>query len=169
MLTCKLKTSWKWLLVWGSLSFQTLRRGMNLHLDFGGTSILMSRTRSWCCRASWGTSKGSFLHLWHVCAWSYGKGWSPSAWLCLQTYVMRWLSRFLKHVFPRRRSNARAYSRVLSPSTSGSGLPYPIPPCASLYPVPARPTWPFQSPHQIIFLMLGSWQSQHAADQRTGP
>ena len=39
-------------------------------------------------------------------------------------YVMGWLSRFLKHVFPRSRSNARAYSRILSPSTSGSGLPY---------------------------------------------
>ena len=61
----------------------------------------------------------------------------------------RWLSRFLKHVFPRSRSNARAYSRILSPSISGSGLPYPIPPCTSLYPVPARPTWPFQSPHGI--------------------
>ena len=35
-------------------------------------------------------------------------------------YVIRWLSRFLKHVFPRSRSNARAYSRILSPSTSGS-------------------------------------------------
>ena len=61
-------------------------------------------------------------------------------------YVMRWLSHFLKHVFPRSRSNARVYSRVLPPSTSGSGLPYPIPPCTSLYPVPA---WPFQSPHEI--------------------
>ena len=58
---------------------------------------------------------------------------------------MRWLSRFLKHVFPRSRSNARAYSRILSPSTSGSSLPYPIPPCISLYPVPARPTWPFMA------------------------
>ena len=64
-------------------------------------------------------------------------------------YVMRWLSRFLKHVFPRSRLNARAYSRVLSPSTSGFGLPYPIPPCTSLYPVPARPTWPFQSQQGI--------------------
>ena len=27
-------------------------------------------------------------------------------------YVIRWLSRFLKHVFPRSRSNARAYSRI---------------------------------------------------------
>ena len=52
VLTCKLKTSWKWLLVWGSLSFQTLRQGLNLRLDFGGTSILMSHTRSWCCRAT---------------------------------------------------------------------------------------------------------------------
>ena len=64
-------------------------------------------------------------------------------------YVMRWLSRFLKHVFPRSRSDARAYSRILSPSTSGFGLPYPIPPCTFLYPVPARQTWPFQSPHGI--------------------
>ena len=62
---------------------------------------------------------------------------------------MRWLSRFLKHVFPRSRSNAWAYSKILSPSASGFGLPYPIPPCTSLYPVPARPTWPFQSPHGI--------------------
>ena len=64
-------------------------------------------------------------------------------------YVMRWLSCFLKHVFPRSRSNARAYSRILSPSTSGSGLPYPMPPCTSQYPVPAWHTWPFQSPHGI--------------------
>ena len=64
-------------------------------------------------------------------------------------YVVRWLSRFLKHVFPRSRSDARAYFRILSPSTYGSGLPYPISPCNSLYPVPAWPTWPFQSPHGI--------------------
>ena len=51
-LTCKLKTSWKWLLVWGSFSFQTLRQWVNLGLDFSGTSILMSHTRSWCCRAT---------------------------------------------------------------------------------------------------------------------
>ena len=34
------------------LSFQTLRQGVNLCLDFGGTSILMLHTRSWCCRAT---------------------------------------------------------------------------------------------------------------------
>ena len=36
------------------VSFQTLRPGVNLRLDFGGTSILMSHTctGSWCCRAS---------------------------------------------------------------------------------------------------------------------
>ena len=62
-------------------------------------------------------------------------------------YVMRWLSRFLEHVFPRSRLNARTHSRVLLPSTPSSGLLYAIPPCTSLYPVPARPTWPFQSPH----------------------
>ena len=73
--------------------------------------------------------------------------------ICVATfpdlYVLGWLSRFLKYVFPRSRLNARAYSRVRSPSTSGSGLPYPMPPCTSLYPLPARPTWPFQSPHGI--------------------
>ena len=32
------------------------------------------------------------------------------------------------------------------------------------------PTWPFQSPHGIRKKMvLGSWQSQHTAHQRTGP
>ena len=71
--------------------------------------------------------------------------------ICMATfpdlYVMRWLSLFLEHVFQRSRLNASAYSGILSPSTSGSGLLYPIPPCTSLYPVPARPTWPFQSPH----------------------
>ena len=30
-------------------------------------------------------SQGSLLHLWQVCAWSYGKGWSLSAWLCFPT------------------------------------------------------------------------------------
>ena len=69
---------------------------------------------------------------------------------------------FLKHVFQRSRLNARAYSKVLSPSKSGSGLPYPIPPWTSLYPVQ-------HSLHGHSNLHLGSWQSQHAADQRTGP
>ena len=64
---------------------------------------------------------------------------------------------------------SRTYSRVLSPSTSGSGLPYPIPPCTSLYPVPARPTWPFQSPHGSEIQILRFWQSQYPADQRPGP
>ena len=146
VLTCKLKTSWKWLLVWGSLSFQTLRRGVNLRLDFGGTSIHMSHTRSWCCRAtsSPGITFTSVTSLRMVLRKRLKS-------ICVATfsnlYVMRWLSHFLKHVFPRSRLNARAYSRVLSPSTSGSGLPYPIP--TSLYPMPAWPTWPFQSPHGI--------------------
>ena len=94
--------------------------------------------------------QGSLLHLWQVCAWSYKKRMN---FICVamfpDLYVMRWLSRLFKHVFPRSRSNARAYSRILSPSTSGSGLPYPIPPCTSLYPMPAQPTWLFQSPHWI--------------------
>ena len=92
-------------------------------------------------------------------------------------YVMRWLSCFLKHEFPRSRSNARAYFRILSPSTSGSGLPYPI----QLWRLerPCRPCrhwiqgsawsngiWQTGTSFSEI-LMLGSWQSQHAADQRT--
>ena len=120
--------------------------------------------------------QGSLLHLWQVCTWSYGKGWSLSAWLCFPTYVMRWLSRFLKHVFPRSRSNARAYSRVLSPSTSGSSLPYPIPPCTSLYPVPAWPTWPFQSPHGsrnsdagILAVTARSWSKNRSLTSTLRP
>ena len=113
-LTCKLKTSWKWLLVWGSLTFQTLRWGVNLRLDFGGTS------------------------------------WSLSAWLCFQTCTWWDGCHVSWNVFPRSKLNARAYSRVLSPSTSGSGLPYPMPPCTFLYPEPAWPTFSLQSPHGII-------------------
>ena len=59
------------------------------------------------------------------------------------------------NMFPRSRLNARAYSRVLSPSVFGSSLPYPIPPCTSLYPEPAWPTWLFQSPHWDQ--KFGSW------------
>ena len=121
-----------------------LRRGVNLHLNFCDTSILMLHTRSWYCRptSSPGVNFTSVTSLSMVLRKRMKS-------ICMATfpnlYVMRWLSRFLKHVFPRNRLNARAYSRVLSPSTSGSGLPYPIPPCTSLYPVPARPTWPFQN------------------------
>ena len=136
MLTCKLKTSWKWLLIWGSLSFQTLRWGVNLRLDFGGTSILMSHTRSWCCRATFlpGITFTSVTSLRMVL-----RKRMKSIYVAMfpDLYVMRWLSHFLKHVFPRSRLNARAYVRILSPSTSGSALPYPIPQCTSLYPVPA--------------------------------
>ena len=89
----------------------------------------------------------SLSHLWQV----YGPTEKDKVWVAAfpDLYVMRWLSPFLKHVFPRSMSNARAYSRVLWPSASGSVLLYPIPPCTSLYPVPALPKWPFQSPHGI--------------------
>ena len=120
---------------------------VNLRLDFGGASILMLHTRSWCCKLL--PHQGSLLHMWQVCAWSYRKYWSLSAWLRFSTYVMRWLSRFLKRVFIRSRLIAWAYSRVISPSTSGSDLPDPVPLCSSLNPVSARPKWPFQSPHGI--------------------
>ena len=147
VLTCKLKTSWKWLLVWGSLSFQTLRREVNLRLDFGSTSILMSHTRSWCCRAT--SSPGITFTSVKSLRMVLQKRMNICVAIFPDLYVMRWLSRFLKHVFPRSRSNAKAYSRILSPSLSGSGLPYPNPQCTSLYPVPAWPTWLFQSPHWI--------------------
>ena len=120
----KLKTSWKWLLVWGSLSFQTLRQGVNLRLDFGGTSILMSHTRSWCCRAT--SSPGiTFTSVSSLRMVLRKRMKSICVAVFPDLYVMRWLSCFLKHVFSRSRSNARAYSRILSPSTSGFGLPYP--------------------------------------------
>ena len=111
---------------------------VNLRLDFGGTSILMLHTRSWCCRAtsSPGITFTSVTSLRMVLRKRMKS-------ICVA------MSHFLKHVFPRSRSNARAYSRILSPSTSGFSLPYPIPPCTSLYPVPAWPTWLFQSPHGI--------------------
>ena len=134
-LTCELKTSWKWLLVWG---FQTYRWGANLCLDFGGRSVLMLHTRSRCCRAtsSPGITFTSVTSL-RIILRKRMKS------ICVATfpdlYVMRWLSRFLKHVFPRSRLNARAYSRVLPPS-SGSSLPYLISSCTSLYSVPARPS-----------------------------
>ena len=87
--------------------------------------------------------QGSLLHLWQVCAWSYGKGWSLSVCLCFpNSYVLR-------TCVPKKQVECYTYSRVLSPSTSGFRLPYPIPPCTSLYPVPAQPTWSFQSPHGI--------------------
>ena len=130
------------------LSFQTLRWGVTLGLDFGSTPILMSHTRSWCC---WATSSPEITFTsvtsLRMVLWKRMKS------ICVVMFpdlsVMGRLSRFLKHVYLRSRSNARAYSRILSPSTSGSGLLYPILPCTSLYPVPAWPTWPFQSPHGI--------------------
>ena len=108
----------------------------------------MLHTSSWCCRAT--SSPGiTFTSVTSLRMVLRKRMKSICMAMFPDLYVMRWLSSFLKHVFPRSRSNARAYSRVLSPSTSGSGLPYPIPPCTSLYPVPELPTWPFQSPHGI--------------------
>ena len=46
--TCTLKTSWNQLRVWGSLCFHTFGRGVL----WGGISIIISHTRSWCCRAT---------------------------------------------------------------------------------------------------------------------
>ena len=129
-------------------SFQTLRRRVNLRLDFGGTSIFISHTRTWCCRAS--SSPGiTFISVTSLRMVLRKRLKSICVAAFLDLYIMKWQSRFLKNVFPRSRSNARAYSRVLAPSTCGSGLPYPFPPCTFLYPVPARPLWSFQSPYGI--------------------
>ena len=96
-LTCKLKTTWKWLLVWGSFSFQTLRQWVNLGLDFGGTSILMSHTRSWCCRAT--SSPGiTFTSLTGLLMVLQKKMKSICMATFLDLYLMRWLSHFLKHI-----------------------------------------------------------------------
>ena len=165
MLTCKLKTSWKWLLVWGSLSFQTLRRGVNLRLDFGGTSILMSHTRSWCCRASSlpGITFTSVKSL-HMVLRKRMKS------VCMamfpDLYLMRWLSRFLKHVFPRSRSKARAYSRVLSPSTSGSSLSCPMhfpvsSACTAYMAVPIY-TWEQKFNAGILAVTVCSWSKNRS-------
>ena len=71
-LTSELKT-WKLLLVWGPLSFQTFRRGVNLRLDFGGTSILILHTRSRRCKAT--SSPGiTFTSVTLKCGWYYGNG-----------------------------------------------------------------------------------------------
>ena len=90
----------------------------------------MSHTRSWCCRAT--SSPGiTFTSVTSLGMVLRKRMKSICVAMFLDLYMMRWLSHFLKHVFQRSRSNARAYSRVLSPSTSGSGLPYLVPPCTS--------------------------------------
>ena len=109
--------------LWGPLSFQTLRRGVNLRLDFGSTSILVSHTRSWCCRATSlpGITFTSVTKLAQICAWSYRNRcmvlWKRMRSVCMATfpdlYVMRWMSCFLEQVFPRSRLIARAFSRVI--------------------------------------------------------
>ena len=113
-LTCNLKTSWKWFLLWGSISFQTFRRGLNLPLGFGATSNLMTHTRSWCRKAtsSPGITFTSVTSL-HIALGKRMKSICVAAFPDL--YVIRWVSRFLKHVFSSSKSNARAYSRILSP------------------------------------------------------
>ena len=121
---CRLKTSWKWLLVWESLTFKILRRGMNCRLDFGDTSIFISHTRSWCCRApsSPGITFTSVTSLSivvrkrmkSICMITFPSlyvirrfsRFLKPAWLHLPTCMMRWLSHF-----QRSRLNARAYSR----------------------------------------------------------
>ena len=147
-LKCKLKTSWKWLLIWGPLSIQTLRRWMNLHLDFGSTSILMSHRRNWCCRAT-----SSLLHLWQVSR------------LVPDEMAVTFLE-----------TCSQEAGWMLGHTLGFSHPQHLVPACQS------------QCHHALLCIqclhglrghsnlhmgseirILGSWQSQHAADQRIGP
>ena len=160
-LKCKLRTSWKWLLIWGSLIFQTWRRGVKLRLD------LVAHQSS--CAYKKLILQGYFLtrdHF-HVCdRFAHGlRKRSPSVWLRFLT-CMWWDGCHVSwNVFPRSRSNARVYSRVLSPSTSGFSLPYLIQTCTSLYLVPALPMWPFQYLLGIRKLDPGSHGTQLVKEQ----
>ena len=95
--TCALKTSWNRLNVWGSLSFHTFGRGVNLCLIWGGISIIMSHTRSWCCRA---TSSPGITFTSITSLRRLFRNNMKSIWVAVlpDLYVMWWLSRFLKHV-----------------------------------------------------------------------
>ena len=57
-------------------------RGVNLRLDFGGTSVLMSLQEADVER--YFLARDHFYICDKFCAWSYGTGWSLSAWLCSQ-------------------------------------------------------------------------------------
>ena len=97
----------------------------------------------------------SLLHLWQVCAWSYGIRWSLFAWLCFLTCTWWDGGHVSWNMCSQEAGQMFWHTLFLSPSTSGSGLPYPIPPCTSLYPVSARPTWPFQSPQGVRYSDAG--------------
>ena len=141
---------------------------MNLRLDFGGTPILMSHTRSQCCRTT--SSPGiTFTSVTSLRMVLWKRMMSICVAMFTDLYMMRWLSRFLKRVFPRSRSNAKAYSRISHPQ-------HLVPACHT----PSHHALPciqcLHGPHGHSnlhmgseILMLGSWQSQHIADQRTGP
>ena len=78
-------------------NFEAGGGGVNLHLDFGGTSILMSHTRSCCCRAT--SSPGiTFTSVTSLCMVLRKRMKSICVAMFPDSYVMRWLSRFLKHV-----------------------------------------------------------------------
>ena len=102
--TCALKNSWNQLHVCHCLSISEL--WVNLHLIWGDISIIMSHTRSWCCRALF--SPGitfTFITSMHRLFWNNTK----SLWVAVlpDLYVIRWLSHFLNHVLLR--SRARGY------------------------------------------------------------
>ena len=165
-LTCELRTPWKWLLVWGSLSFQTLRSGWTC------AWVLVAHLSS--CRiqeadvAGLLPRRGSVLLLWQVYGWSCWKGWSLPVWLHFPTCTWWVGCRVSWNLFPRSRLNARAYSRVLSPSVvlaCHTPSHHALPCILCLHGLHGRSNLHMGSEIRI----LGSWQSQHAADQRTGP
>ena len=136
---------------------------MNLGLDFGGTSILMLHTSSWCCRAT--SSPGiTFTSVTSLRMVLRKRMKSICVAMFPDLYVMRWLSSFLKHVFPRSRSNARAYSKFSHPQHLVPACHTPshhaLPCIQCLNCLHGRSNLHMGSE----ILMLGSWQSQHAAD-----
>ena len=153
---------WKSLLVWGSLSFQTLRWWVNLHLDFGGTSILMLHIRSWCCRAT--SSPG--ITFTSVTSVSTEKD---------EVYLCGHVSQLVRDEM------AVTYLETCCSQEAGQMLGHSL--GFSRHLVPACLIWSHHALPCIQYLqglhshsnlhmgseilMLGSWQSQHAADQRT--
>ena len=69
---------WKWLLIWGSLSFQTLKWGVYFLSDFSGTSIHICIQEADI--AGLLHHHGSLLHLWQVCVRKTMKS------ICLATF-----------------------------------------------------------------------------------
>ena len=112
----------------------------------------------------------SLLHLWQVCAWSYGIRWSLFAWLCFLTCTW-WDGGHVSWNMCSQEAGQMFWHTLCF-----SHLPHLVPACHT----PSHHALPcIQCLHGLHgrsnlhkgsdILMLGSWQAQHAAGQRTGP